>query len=878
MRKFLRRLWYVLRQRQLDADLAEEMAFHREMAQRELEDNGAVPDDARLRAQRLFGSAVLARDRSRDVWIPPAIQDVTRDVRFAARLLTKDRGFTFAAVMTLALGIGAAGTIFTIFDGMFLKGLPADQPDRIVSIRAIDREGRPLQLSSAQFDDWATATKTFRGLAAYAPAAVTLGGEGQPRERVSASYISAGAFAVVGEAPVLGRVFTTADDRRGAPPVIVLGEGVWQERYGSDPHIVGRSITVNDETVTVIGVMPARFRFPVIDKAWLPLATSPQARDRKRDARTLAVVGRIADGVTIPQARAELDAIAERLAREYPETDAGLRASVRPYTNGFSGFDNPWSDALLAAGFLLLIGCANVASLLLARASGRGRDLAIRTALGATRWRILRQLIVESTLLSTAAGCVGLGLTWVGVRLWIVSMPVANWPYWFRWDFDTRVLAFLTIASVATAILAGLAPAIHLSGAGTSALMKSDARSGMTGRRARRWTSALIACELALTIVLLTGAGLMVRTTIKLLQTDSIVDTSHVLLASVHLPETKYATSEQRARFVESLAARLGAVPPIRSMTVANAMPFFTAPLRALELSDRRDVSGGPAPGVSYVTIGDGYFETLGVHLLLGRGFSPIDGTTGHLAAIVNQRFVRMFFGAQGPLGAGIRLTDPNASQAQPPLLTIVGVAPTIRQHYAQDLDPVVYVPYRQNATAIPVVLVRTSGDPNAGVPAVRDALRDLDSSLVLFNVMPLEQLLAGSGFANRVFLTFFSMFAVFALLLSAIGLYAATRHAVTERRHEIGVRQALGAEPRQIVWLFSRRMLVVLAVGGLVGMAAASAGARLMRGFLVETSPSDPATLVSTTLLLALVAILATVLPARRALRVDPAVALRCE
>jgi putative ABC transport system permease protein len=329
---------------------------------------------------------------------------------------------------------------------------------------------------------------------------------------------------------------------------------------------------------------------------------------------------------------------------------------------------------------------------------------------------------------------------------------------------------------------------------------------------------------------------------------------------------------------VETFAERLEAVPAIRSTTVANAMPFFTAPLRALAVAGRPEGSSGPAPVVSYVTIGQGYFDTLGVHLLLGRVFSSTDGTTGHLAAIVNQRFVQMFFGGQSPLGAEIRLTDPNAAHTDAPRLTIVGVAPTVRQHYAQDLDPVVYVPYRQDSTAVPVVFVRTTGDPNAAAPTMRETLRELDSSLVLFNVTPLEQLLAGTGFANRVFLAFFGVFAGFALLLSAIGLYAVTRHSVTERRHEIGVRMALGAQPRQVVWLFTRRMLVVLAIGGLAGLAGALAGARLMRGFLVETSPSDPATLVSTTLLLALVAIVATVLPARRALRVGAAVALRCE
>lgn len=823
-------------------------------------------------------SDMLRRRSSGDtVRVPAAFHGLTADVRIAARLLKKDRGFTAAAAMTLALGIGSAGTIFTIFDGMFLKGLPVEAPDRIVSVRAADRHGRPLQLSPAEFDDWRTATNRFSGLAAYAGANVILGDKGRPAERVPSSYISAGAFPLLGERPFLGRALTADDDRPGAPGVILLGEAIWKERYGGDPRIIGRPVTVNGEPATVVGVMPARFRFPIIDEAWVPLAMAPQVRDRRRDVRTLNVVGRLAEGATIAQARAELDGVAARLAAHYPDTDVGVHASVEPYTGRFSGFNNPWSDALLAAGFLLLIGCADVASLVLARASGRTRDLAIRTALGATRWRLVRQLLVESTLVASVAAGLGAALTWAGVRFWIWSMPVANWPYWFRWDIDARILAFLAIAGAVTALLSGLAPAVQLSRTGPGAFMRDEVRSGTTGRRRRRWTYGLIAGELALTLILLAGAGLMIRTTIALMQVDSLVDTPHILMSAVRLPDAKYAAAE-RTRFVERLGERLEALPPVRFTTVASAMPFLTAPLRALEVAGRRPDTLGPRPAVSYVAVGPHYFETLGVHLLLGRSFSAVDGTAGHLAAIVNQRFVRMFSGGRNPLGDRIRLTDPNAARGEPPWLTIVGVSPAVRQHYAQDLDPVVYVPYLQDPAPTPTLLTRTGGDPNALAPLIREALQRLDSDLVLVNVAPLDELLSGTGFANRVFLTFFGVFAGFALLLSAVGLYAATRHAVIERRHEIGVRMALGAQARQVVWLFTSRMLAVLAVGGAAGVGGALAATRLMRGFLVQTSPSDPTTLVSMTLLLAVVALAATALPTRRAARMDPASALRCE
>jgi predicted permease len=707
---------------------------------------------------------------------------------------------------------------------------------------------------------------------------VVLGDEGQIPERIPASYVSATTFSVLEVPPLLGRVFNDEDDRRGAPAVVILGEEVWRQRYGSDPSILGRSVTLNGGPVVVIGVMPSRFRFPDIANAWLPLAASPQARDRRRDARTLTVAGRLGDRASIRQAIGELNTVFARLARDYPSTDADLHAVVEPYTHGFSGFDNPWSNSLLAAACLLLIGCGNVASLLLARATGRIRDLAIRIAVGASRWRIVRQLLVESLLLSIVAAILGLGLTLAAVRIWVASLPVSNWPYWFRWDVDARVVAFLAIASAAAAILSGVVPAIQLSRIDAGPMLKRDTRHGSASRITRRWTSAIIAAELALTLVLLAGAGLMIRTTLKLFQIDSVVDSSHVLLANVTLPAARYATADQRSAFVDALVGRLAVAPDVTSASVASAMPFLSAPLRVVSVGGHAEPSEVRGPAVSYVAIGTSYFDALGVRLLVGRTFVPTDGTPGHDSAIVNQRFVEMFLKGGTPLGTTIRVTNPNVTNQNGPWLTIVGISPTIRQHYAQDLDPVVYVPYRQDATGVPLLVVRTNGEPAHAIPIVRQEVNALDKTLVVFNDMPLAQLLSGTGFANEVFLTFFNVFAGFGLLLSAIGLYAATRHMVRERRHEIGVRLALGAEAGQIVWLFTRRISMILAAGAVLGLAGAFACTRLMRGFLVQTDPFDPLTMVTITLLLAAVALIATVIPARSAARLDPLTTLRAE
>jgi predicted permease len=533
---------------------------------------------------------------------------------------------------------------------------------------------------------------------------------------------------------------------------------------------------------------------------------------------------------------------------------------------------------LAAVAILLLIACANVAGLLLSRATDRSRDLAVRASLGASAWRLVRPLLVESLLLGATAAALGFALTRVGIRLWVASLPQSNWPFWYRWSLDGRVAVFLIAVSLIVTMLCGLAPAVRLrSSAGH--LIQMGGRTGGTDRESSRWTSGLLTAEIALTLVLLAGGGLLTRSMFQTLQSDAIVDSTHVLLGEVEIPVNRYRTPSERIAFVENLHARVTAQSHVRSFAVANAIPFYDAPLRALAVDGQSFTNEARPPHSTYVIVGGKYFEALGVHILRGRTFNTIDGTPGHAAAIVNQHFVAQYLqNGQDPLGQRIRVTNPNTAHAGAPWLTIVGISPDVRQHYAQDQDSVVYVPFRQDPQSSAVLLTRATGDPTALVAAVRDSVHAIDPTVAVFNVTPLDRFLVEVHFVNRVFLTIFGSFAVFALFLSALGLYASTAYGVRRRTHEIGVRLALGARRGQIVWLFLSSALRLAMWGGAIGLVGALAATRIIRGMLVETSPTDPLTLVSITALLAIVAIAATLLAARRAARLEPTIALTHE
>jgi putative ABC transport system permease protein len=808
-----------------------------------------------------------------------------QDFRFAARLLIKDRWFTVVAATALALGIGANNAVFTFVNAVLLRGLPFDDPDRVVAMGMTDARGRPLGVSRLDFNDWRDASRSFSGLALILGATMNVSDEGRAAEQFQGSYQSANIFPLIGQRPLIGRDFGPEDDRPGAEPAVIIGNGMWKNRYGSDPSVVGRAIKVNATVCTVIGIMPADMKFPFNNDLWMPLSQlPPELRESTRGVRTFQGMGRLAPGVTIAQARAELEGIGGRLAHDFPDTNKDLKPSIMTYNERVTGPEIQvmfWS-LMGAVAFVLLIACANVANLMLARSAQRSREIAVRVSLGASRWRIVRQLLVESVILATVSGILGLGLSVIGIRAFDVVTQDVGKPYWMKFTMDGIVFAFLAAICLGTAVLFGLAPALHISKTDVNDVLKeAGGRSGTGGRRARRWTSALIVVEVALTLVLLAGAGFMMRSFLALYRMNFATDTSHILTMRLSLPLMKYPKPEPRTALYQHIEERLRGISAIQASGITTNPPLFGGLLRQLAVDGRSVATGERPPEVTMVSISAGYFDTLGVRVVRGRNLDDTDGLPGHESALVNQRFVAMHFPGEDPIGRRIQLVDASPGLKSPPATaTIVGVVPTIRQRNAAepDPDPVVYLPYRADPQRGVMLIVRTQSDPGSVTPLVREQMRALEPDLPLFSIQTLDQLLAQRRWPFRVFGTMFAIFALIALVLSAVGLYAVTAYSVTQRTAEIGVRMALGARAEQVVWLILRRAFVQLAIGLPIGIAGAFGVGRLLQTLLVQTSTRDPVTLGSIATVMIIVSTAACFWPARRATRLDPVSALRYE
>ena len=815
-----------------------------------------------------------------------------QDFQFALRLLVKDKWFSVVAAGALALGIGVNATVFTFVNAVLIRGLPFTDSDRIMALDSRDPvRDRNMGVSYLDFKDWRAASKTFSDMAAFNGATMNLSDEGRAPERFQGAIVSSNTFGLIGQAPIIGRNFLPEDDRPGAAAVVMIGSGVWKSRYGGDRSIVGRTIRVNDAPSTVIGVMPEDFKFPFNTDVWQPLSAVRDLESQKRNGRGLQVMGRLAPGATKEQAQAELLTIGQRLAKDYADTNKDIQPRVRTYNERTSG--GPIRAIFLslmgAVAFVLLIACANVANLLLARSAHRSREIAVRVSLGATRWRIVRQLLIESVILALISGVLGFGLSIFGVRWFDAATQDVGKPYWMTFTMDPIVFGFLAAICLGTGIIFGLAPALHVSKTDVNEVLKEGGRSGTGGIRARRWTGGLIIAELALTLALLAGAGFMIRNFLTLYTTDLGIDTSRLLTMSLALPERKYPSIEQRLAFYQQLQERLQANGRIRAVTITSNAPTMGGFGRQLAVEGRPLASGEQPPNVTMLTVDPRYFETIGLSILRGRGFSQSDGTPGQESAIINTRFAQMHFPKEDPIGRRIVLkmdlsSGPPPTGGIPASLTamIVGIVPNVRQSNFDEAetDPVAYLPYRTDPRGFMTLLARTEGDPTGLTAVLREELRAIDPDLPLFNIRTMDEALARQRWPFRVFGTMFAVFAFIALMLSAVGLYAVTAYSVTQRTQEIGVRTALGAASRDVMWLFMRRALFHLSIGLTIGIAGAFGVGKIFEttDLLIRINGRDPITIVSIGALLSIVALAASVWPARRATRLDPLVALRGE
>jgi predicted permease len=681
---------------------------------------------------------------------------------------------------------------------------------------------------------------------------------------------------------MLGRDFEPADDRPGAPPVVILASSLWRSRYGGDPSIVGRSIRLNGTPSIVVGVMADGFRFPSNTEVWQPLALMPGIMTERRTTRALSAFGRMDGGASIVDVRGQLATLTAHLSRDYPETNQTIRLAAIPINDRYNGrvTDSVWLAFMTVGIVVVLIACANVANLLLMRSLHRAHEMAIRAALGASRAQLVRQLIVESTALASLGGVLGLAFSLIGVRALARAIPPNALPYWITFSMDGRVFAVLCGVSLVTVVVFGLAPAMHVSRTDVTHVMKEGGRSGGTGLRARRWTTAFLTVEFALTMMLLSTLALSVRLSRAAERADLAFNPSNLITTSIALPADKYRSPDRRIDFYRQLEERLGAIGAVRSVAVTTALPLSGAASRQVEIDGRPVVPGQAAPTVWTVTVSTRYFDALGLHLQRGRAFNAGDGTAGHEAAIVNQRFAEMYFPNDDPLGFRIRLKEAGTAGSTPPWQAIVGVSPTIRQRGLPDPDPIVYLPLPAAPPASAVIVARSPSQPSAIAPALRETVRSIDPDLPLYRIMSMEQALTESQWNGRVSNMIITCIAFVALCLAAIGLYAVTAHTVVQRTQEIGIRIALGARRRDVVGVVARRAIAQLALGLVVGVGCTLAWERLFNANapLAGQRMSDPMNLVAVSVLLAFVAAIACLSPVWQATRVDPVVALRYE
>lgn len=872
MRTFFSRLADVVLRRSRERRMQDEMQAHLDLLIDEHMAAGLSRGDATLAARKAFGGVDQIKERYRDRRGFPLFSELAQDLRYAWRLMARDRRFTAATVVALSLGIGATTTMVTILYSMNLRGLPFDEASSLVGVTGAPTRAQGPQIPLAIFEHWRTATRSFDVLAAEIGAPVNLGDEQLGTDQLAGMYVSFDTFAMLRERPALGRDFLPQDDRSGAAPVAIIGHRVWTDRYGSDPSIAGRVVRLNGHPATIVGVMPEGFAYPVDSQIWRPLASFPNIQQAAQ--RPIRVVGRLGNGVSIAQAQAELAAILATLTT-VPEADRARATIVIPLNETYFGKLTQAVPMMLlsAVVVVLLIACSHAASLLLARSAMRARELSMRAALGAGRARLVRQLLVESVLMALMAAAPGVVIAAAFVRAFAAEVSLAGLPYWTRFSFDLSLAVIITVICIVTGVAFGVVPALQQSRTNLNDVLNQFGRSGMASRRSRRLSTVLLVGELAVTVVLLSSASSLVRSANVVYAADAALDLENLWEFRLALPPAAYPSREAQHRFFNALGERIASAPGLQSAALASAPPFNSHDSRGIVM-DREPVPTTAAPQAQVVAIGPRYFETLGLQVVRGRRLEDADAASRDQVALVNERFAARFSPGADPIGREVVLINERDPQAAPQRLCITGIAPPLRQLQQNGHTPAVYVPFTSQPAATASLIVR--GNPQQFAAVVREEVRRLDPDLPVFNLRSLALVSYMSRFTQRITSTVFSIVGVIAIALSALGLYSLTAYATTQRTHEVGVRMALGARRSQVAWLFLKQTMTQVSIGLAIGMAGAIAAGYALQGALVDVQANQPLVLAAIAGFVTLVAMIAAVLPARRAARLDPVSALR--
>lgn len=810
------------------------------------------------------------------------MNQLTTDIRSGLRMLVKYPTLSLVAILTLGLGIGLSTTVFCVVNGGLFKGLPFPDADRIVAVVGTNpSQNQPQQPISAQdLAVWQERQTSFEKFGAYAFAAVNLASEGERPQRYSSGQLTVPAFEALGVRPILGRGFQPGDDRPGAEPVILVSHDLWRERYNGSPSIIGQTIRANGVQRVVIGVMPEKFAFPIRESLWTPLTVDPLAKPRGQGPN-YQVVARLKPDVSLEQAKSQANTIAAQLASEFPATNRGVGGDVLPYTKTILGQEiYNLLYTMLGAGIgVLLIACVNVSNLLVARASLRQREVAVRMALGAGRNRVVRQHLTEVLVLATFGAVLGIVLSIFGMRWFTQGLSVNPPPFWITFGLDYRVMLFVLALVVIASVFAGGLPAVHAARVNAGAALKDDSRSS-TGARIGRFSSGLVIAELAVSCGLLIAAGLMIKSVVQLKNVPMPFAIENVLTARVDLPRSDYTSPAASIRFYEQLLPKLREVPGVEGATLSDGLPAAGNGVIRVQIEGKSFPQESDYPLAREGIVTAGYFETFQTRLLAGREFRPSDTSTAQPVAIVNESFARTHFAGLDPLGRQMRRVI--AALPNEPWLTIVGVVPDLLMEGIgnNNASPVgYYIPIAQSDVGNAVrMAVRTRSDPAAMTSLLRSAVASLDPNLAIYDIQTMRRVIDRQTWFYTVFGTFFMAFGICALLLAAAGLYGVMSFSVTQRTREMGVRSALGAQGLQLIFLVMRKSIVQLVIGLFLGLGLALLASGALQPVLYHVDPRDGAVFAAVVATLAVASLIASFLPARRVTKIDPVLALAAE